>query len=70
MEKAKNKMDLGVLAENRFPPVRVWGGGGDFIFYFIFVRLGGPWVSKKIKYRLADFGRGGVPAPFFFWRPP
>ena len=41
-------------------------GGGQFHFSLYFFRLGGPGVSKKIKYRLPDSGCGGVPAPFFF----
>ena len=50
-------MDLAVLLENRFPPVRV-RGRGDFIFYFIVFGLEVQGVSKQIKYRLADSGRG------------
>ena len=61
-------MDLAVLLENGFPPVRV-RGRGDFIFYFIVFALEVQGSKRKnIDWRIP--AAGGVPAPFFFWRPP
>ena len=63
----KRKKDLANLPENCFLLVRVQAGG-DLILRFVFFRLGPPGVSKQMKYRMAESGRGGggVPAPFFF----
>ena len=51
-------------------PASSGAGGGDSIFYLIFFALEVQGSQKKRKYRLVDSGCGGVPAPFFFWRPP
>ena len=57
-------MDLAVLLENRFPPVRV-RGRGDFILYFINFALE-VQGSQKNKISIGGFRpRAGYPHPFF-----
>ena len=62
-------MDLAVLLENRFPPVRV-RGRGNFILYFILFCLEVQGSQKKYNIVWRIPAAGGVPAPIFLWRPP
>ena len=58
------QIDLAVLLENRFPPVRV-RGRGDFILYIIFFALEvqGSQTNKNIASWI--LAMGGIPAPIF-----